>query len=572
MNQHAASKEWLSSCAASIQHFVEHATRLEPAELDLTTLEYVPFAYQIRLKISVDIELEDHRQAGRVSASDTLRVFRRKDDYFAAIRQESDALLLRRQNLYDVRDRVLGHSYGVLHDPIRVYHHPISFAWVQHCDHCHSDGAVCCSRCQGAGKKVCQRCNGQRQLLEPHSTFDPNAKRWRTEHIYRDCPSCYAHGYHPCFACGGFGKATCAPCKGTGSITHLTHLHCAATPEYQLIYFSDKVAGYIKDGLYKAGVHRHAALGAVSLIAEEIDESCCHVNFLYDAHVPFAVMSSPLPDAGGEEVHWTVYGTQPRILDADHVVELMLKKDLERLMYKAKMSTLLNPFVGWMSRKTVRTFMASEVHQEMLAVHRKGQSGTVLREALNRSLSMDYLHDALFSLKRITKAVHRWSLLRCIVLGTLLSYALMTCLSLLALYALSAKAGGGGMKRILLSPLQPLPALNVQEIAAAMSPIAHYSTPVIFVAATVVSISGHLWRGWRFKRRFGTHVYRWARSKGLLKSRWIINALAICMATWTLLLFCPAWVTGSGLLFGKLPVADAAVRILEWCQVVHYRS
>ena len=569
MHQHAASKKWLSSCAATIQHFVEHATRLEPEALELSTLEYVPFSYQIGLQISFDIELEDHRQAGRVSASNTLRVFEHKDEYFAAIRQECDAVLLRHQHLHDVRDRVLGSPYGTLCDTLRIYHHPISFALVQHCDHCHGDGSVRCSTCQGAGNNVCHRCNGQRRLLEPHSTFDSYAKRWRTEHLYRDCPSCYARGHHPCHSCGGSGKAKCAYCKGTGSLTLLTQLHCTATPEYQLIYFSDNVPKYIKDGLYKAGVHRHAALGDVSLISEEIDEDRWHVKFLYDASVPFALMSSPVPDAGSEDVQWTVYGSPPRILDAGHVVELMLKKDLGRLMYKAKTSTLLNPFVGWLSRKTVRTFMASEAHQEMLTAHRKGQSGAMLREALNRAFSIDYLDDALGSLKRIATAVHRWSLLRCIVLGTLLSYALMTSLSLLALYAVPVKTGVKSIKRAALSPLQPLPALNVQDIWAAIVPIVRYGTPIIFMAAVGVSIGGHVWRSWRFKRRFGSHMYRWARSKGLLRSRWIINALAICVATWTLFLFFPAWVTGTGLLFDKLPVADAAVRVLEWCQVRH---
>ncbi|MEB6379693.1 hypothetical protein MXM41_12240 [Leclercia adecarboxylata] len=119
---------------------------------------------------------------------------------------------------------------------------------------------------------------------------------------------------------------------------------------------------------------------------------------------------------------WIVYGRHPQILDAGHVVELMLKNDLNELVYRTTRGKLLNPLVAACSRKTVATFMESEAHQEMLDANRKGKSGDMLREAMNRGVTTTYIDEALTSLQAVTQAVQNWSVVKWALFSAVIIY------------------------------------------------------------------------------------------------------------------------------------------------------
>ncbi len=180
-----------------------------------------------------------------------------------------------------------------------------------------------------------------------------------------------------CGHCSGSGNQRCSPCDGTGETTRITRLASVAVPRYQLIYHREDVPTFIKDGLYKAGIPELASYGAVKLADSSIDEGLRNVNFIYNASVPFARFTSQLRQTqlAKQPVNWIVYGRHPQILDAGHIVELMLKNDLNELVYRSTKGKLLNPLVAAVSRKTVATFMESEAHQDMLDANRAGKSG-----------------------------------------------------------------------------------------------------------------------------------------------------------------------------------------------------
>lgn len=555
---------WLSSCASTIQDFVENATRLEPDTLTLKTQEYVNFNYSIKLELSFRIDIEHCRQAGSVRASEHLYIFTSEAQYRQAIQNAHNTVYSRQQTLHDLEAYVRSHSYGQLHQETTVYSHPTDLALIENCDACRGCGHIDCSKCRGSGKIQCHQCGGQRKILAPRTVRDQHGYQVRIEHNYRDCPLCTAMGYLTCPSCRGLGNTACTPCEGTGNLTLISRLQCVAIPHYSLSYYQQDVPDYIKDGLNKAGVAQHAYLGDVKLVQASIDDAHHQITFIYDTTVPFALMNSPFPEIGKQDIHWTVYGKSPQILDAGNVIERMLRHDLNQLALKAKKRRHLNPFVALASRKTVREFMASEVHQEMLAANQRGISGNVLRGFLNRSISTSYLSEALSSLKSIFSAVQRWAVIKWVFIGTLLGY-LLTPLHHPVHYQYKLHAWSGA-RQAYISPV--LHWKGWEGLLSSLMGIARYSGFFLVILAIIVSISGHLWQRWHFKRRFGIHAYRWARSKGILRNRWISSSLCICVTTWGLLLFFPVWITEKGLLFGKLPLTEAIFHLLSVLHIV----
>lgn len=543
---------WIKSCTSEIQNFVERSTRLQPDKLDLNLEEQIDFDYQINLSLDFRVELVKQTQAGSIRSSDSILVFRDALRYKEALKAETSAVLSREETLREAHAIVLSRHYGELRKETVIYSHPLCLCLTENCTNCRGRGQVNCSSCGGSGKTSCSGCGGSGRVLEQKTVYDHYSKQHRTESHYRGCYSCSSSGKVRCSPCSGTGDQQCSPCRGTGQITQITKLNSVAIPDYQLIYFREDIQQFIKDGLYKAGIPNLQKFGNIVIADSKVDFTRNKVNFLYDAEVPFARFSSPLPQAQipDSQIHWIIYGVRPQILDSGHVIELMLKNDLDNLVYAATPKRLINPFIGLFSRKTLKTFMESEAHQDMLHANIAGKSGHMLREALNRAFSTDYLSEALTSLKSIMSAFQNWSVVKWVIVSSIVTYILMP-------FYTAYKNGWtkyGNTERIYLTPFTRWE--NQKSLLISLSEIARSCGIFIFVMGLLIPIVGYLWRkGW-VHWIFGSHLQKWALRKNILRSRWLLSLVMISILTTGLLLLFPIWITEKGLLFNKISLYE----------------
>lgn len=541
---------WITSCTSTIQHFVERSTRLQPDKLDLNLEEQIDFDYQINLSLDFRVELVKQTQAGSIRSSDSTLVFRDALRYKEALKAETSAVLSREETLREAHAIVLSRHYGELRKETVIYSHPRCLCLTENCTNCRGRGQVNCSSCGGSGKTSCSGCGGSGQVLEQKTVYDHYSKQHRTESHYRGCYSCSSSGKVRCSPCSGTGDQQCSPCRGTGQITQITKLNSVAIPDYQLIYFREDVQQFIKDGLYKVGIPNLQKFGNIVIADSKVDFTRNKVNFLYDAEVPFARFSSPLPQAQIPDsvIHWIIYGVRPQILDSGHVIELMLKNDLDNLVYAATPKRLLNPFIGIFSRKTVKIFMESEAHQDMLHANSTGKTGYMLREALNRAFSTDYLNEALTSLKSIISALQNWSVIKWMIFSSVIIYILMPFYT-----AYNNKwAISNASHHVYLTPYPLLD--NQQNIQYSLKVIANSCGWFMLIAGLILPFIGYLWRRVWLQLRMGKQLQSWSTHKKILRSRWLVSLLVSIIFSTALLLFFPIWITQNGDLFGQYPI------------------
>jgi len=275
--------------------------------------------------------------------------------------------------------------------------------------------------------------------------------------------------------------------------------------------------------------------------------------------MPFARFNSPLPQSqsADQQIHWIVYGMTPQILDSGHVVELMLKNDLNNLICLTSSGRLLNPLVAMFSRKTVSTFMESEAHQEMLDANRKGQSGDSLREALNRAFTTHYIDEALTSLKAVMKAIQNWSVVKWSIFSSIIIYLLMPFYIIFG----NIRTQHWIEKTVYLTPFTR--SNNYQELLSSLQTLVLSSGLFIAVGALLIPLLGYLWRkGWVYWR-IDKHLASWAVDKSILRSGWLISFLMTSILSIALLLFFPIWMTDQGLLFGKYPIKELVYWVMN---------
>jgi hypothetical protein len=546
---------WLETCSATIQNFVERSTRLQSDKLDLELVEKIDFDYRVNLSLHFRVETQHHVQVGRVSAGNGTQVFNHDGQYSQALQAETSAVLSRVETLREARSLVLSQPYGAIKKERVIYSHPTRLCLIENCVQCGGRGQVNCSWCHGSGRLTCTTCGGSGQVLDQRNHFDHYTKQYRVESYYRSCTSCSA-GHVSCSHCIGSGRQRCSPCEGTGETTRITQLSSVAVPQYQLVYYRQDVQTFIKDGLYKAGIPELENYGVVELADSHIDEGLRSVNFTYNGSLPFARFNSQLQQAqlNDQPIQWIVYGRHPHILDAGHVVELMLKNDLDNLVHQATYGKLLNPFVAAFSRKTVATFMESEAHQEMLDANRAGKSGEMLREAMNRGVTTTYIDEALTSLKAITRAIQNWSVLKWSIFSAIVIYLLMPVYTAYGKIWIGDPATG----HLYLTPFTRWD--NQQRLLISLEVLARYCGPFIAIAAIVIAVVGYLWRkGW-VHWRMDSHLADWAVNKKILRSGWFVSLLLTSLLTTCLLMLCPIWVTHDGVLFGQYPLKE----LLQW--------
>ncbi|ELQ6108745.1 hypothetical protein R2233_003980 [Cronobacter turicensis] len=547
---------WLAACDTTIQTFVRDSTRLEPGELSVVPVDYIDFHYQISLRLIFNVRTDTASQAGRVSAGLNIDVCHSRPEYERALQAQTSAILARDKTLDDARASLLSRPYGDWQNEEVVYFHPMQVCLTENCNNCHGSGSVNCGQCHGSGKTSCYGCGGSGQVMRQRSYYDSYTKQNRTENYYESCSSCYG-GRVTCSSCGGSGNKQCSPCSGTGIISHITSLKATATPDYQLVYPQADVPEYIREGLYKAGVPSLDRYGPVALTYNDVDYARRDVHVMYDANVPFGRLESPLPEAGEEPIRWILYGVTPHILDAGHVLQALLKNDLDMLVRQATPGKRRNPFVGGASRKTVRTFMESEAHQAMLIEHSRGKRGDALRESLNRAFATPYLNEAIASLGSLVSAVQRWSLAKWSLFTALVMYLLLPVVTTWQRQGMMNFDTG----RIYLTA--PVHINDVWNVQAGLQGIALVHGIPMLCIALVGTLMGYLWRRSWLRRQFGKPLAAWGKQQGRLRSRWLLGSvLAIVIAT-ALLLVAPVWISQDEMLYGVVPVHEVIQKVVE---------
>ncbi|EPT7001546.1 DnaJ-like cysteine-rich domain-containing protein [Cronobacter malonaticus] len=548
---------WLAACDTTIQNFVRDSTRLEPGELSVVPVDYIDFYYQISLRLIFNVRTDTATQAGRVSAGLNTDVCHSRAEYERALQAQTSAILARDKTLDDARASLLSRPYGDWKSEEVVYLHPMQACLTENCNNCHGSGSVNCGQCHGSGKTSCCSCGGSGQVLRHRSYYDHYSKQNRTESYYESCSSCYG-GRVTCNGCGGSGNKQCSPCSGTGIISHITSLKATATPDYQLVYPQADVPEYIREGLYKTGVPSLGNYGPVALTYNDVDYARRDVHAMYDANVPFGRLESPLPEAGEEPIRWILYGVTPHILDAGHVLQALLKNDLDMLVRQATPGKRRNPFVGGASRKTVQTFMESEAHQAMLIEHSRGKRGDALREALNRAFATPYLNEAIESLGGLVSAVQRWSLAKWSVFTALMMYLLLPVVTTWQRQGMMNFDTG----RIYLTA--PGHINGVWNVEAGLRGIAMVHGIPMLCIALVGTLVGYLWRSSWLNRQFGKPLTAWGKQQGRLRSRWLLGAVLSMVIATALLLVAPVWISQDEMLYGVVPVHEVIQKVVQW--------
>ncbi|WP_024560500.1 DnaJ-like cysteine-rich domain-containing protein [Franconibacter pulveris 601] len=547
---------WLSACDNTIQTFVRDSTRLEPNALKVTPVEYIDFHYQIGLRLLFKAQTSTLHQAGSITAHADTQVYRTRPDYERALQAETSAVLARDKTLDDARARLIANPYGAWRKEEVVYSHPTRICLTDYCDSCRGKGSVNCRHCSGSGKTTCHSCSGSGQVMRQRSYYDHFTKQNRIEHYYESCSGCTGSGRVRCSSCGGSGDERCSPCNGTGVVSQITSIATVGTPDYHLIYPQADVPNFIREGLYKAGLPELAKYGNVQHAQDEVDYARRDVTVMYDASLPFGRLESPLPEAD-EPIRWILYGVTPHILDAGHVLQTLLKSDLDMLVRQATPGKLLNPWVARASRKTVRTFMESEAHQAMLVENSRGKKGDMLREALNRAFATPYLDEALTSLGNIVGAVQRWSVIKWGLFTALFIYLLAPAL------VVYQQQGVMDFERARIYLTFPIQAASTDQLLYSLKAVAILHGLPMVAAALCGTVLGYLWRrGW-LKRRFGKHLAAWSLEQKRVRNRWATGTLFTLAATLLLFYFFPVWITQDEMLFGMVPMHDLFRQLVQ---------
>ncbi|RUR90040.1 hypothetical protein KHDHEBDM_04143 [Pectobacterium polaris] len=184
----------------------------------------------------------------------------------------------------------------------------------------------------------------------------------------------------------------------------------------------------------------------------------------------------------------------------------------------------------------------------MLEANRRGKSGNMLREALNRGFTTTYLDEALTSLKRIVTTIQRWSVVKWAIISSIVIYLL------LPLYTAFNGHWQQDAKNIYMTPLSQWD--TQQRLLFSLQLIAQYCGPFIIIMAVIIPTLGYVWRLKWIKWRLNEHLAKWSIDKGILRSNWLSSLILTSIFTAMLLIFNPIWMTQDGLLFGTYPFGE----------------
>ncbi|MFZ4833611.1 zinc finger-like domain-containing protein [Rouxiella sp. Mn2063] len=541
---------WISACHNTIQKFVADSTRLQPNQWVVALDRFIDFDYRINLSLRFDVEREHEELSGRVNADGEDAVHVERMAYERALKVETSAVLARNETLRDAQKIFLARPYGEIQNAVVVYQHPRKICLTERCHECSGDGRVNCRVCIGSGEQECHYCFGSGKVKQEHVAYDASSTQNSYEQSRKDCDRCNARGKVRCIDCNGNGRVNCLSCDGEGELSEISSFKTVARPYYQLIFYRDDDPEFILDGLHKVGVVNLSQLGAVQVGENNIDYINRTVSITYNANIPFAQFESTSPQCADTPINWVLYGTTPQILDAGHVLEVLLRRDLDALTQQATPMKLLNPRVASRSHEAVRTFMESEAHQEMLKENRQGKKREVLREALHRAFPTVYLDKALGNLTKILRAIQYWSVVKWTLLTTLIIYFVLPFRTLVG----KGTGFDTDPQRVYLTI--PSRYDNQEFLLTSLLYICLYYGLIVLFSALGGALLSYVWRRSWLRIRLGKPLSKWGVETGAVRSYWLLTTVLICISTMTMLMLAPVWMTHDHQLFGVLPVGE----------------
>lgn len=410
-------------CKQVIDRYIQDSTRLEHFNFDVDLIEAYQYDFDVALTVHLSSRISSYRRIGTVQANEYTLVYLNYHHYQNALKDHARAELNRPNALSDIEYHVLTSPYGTLNQAIDAHQYDKNICHTYECDTCNGHGRVNCSSCRGSGKSSCGYCHGSGQTQKSRQRHDSYNNQYHTEYYYESCHYCWGSGKTNCSPCHGSGKVQCNTCEGTAYITEVSTIYTVATPKYSLIFQQEDVPKYIPDALYQAGLHNLAQHGNVSLHMHEQYPDILAMQFAYSASMNFARSQSNIKDY---HITWILYGDQPQILESSNVLEVLLQKDLDDLIYRGKYLPRSLPFSGFMNTKTIQKFTESEINQIMLEKQCEGKTIPQVREHLQRSVSEEYIAQSANALKKIILSTQRWSLLKWMILCVVIGYVLYT--------------------------------------------------------------------------------------------------------------------------------------------------
>lgn len=324
------------------------------------------------------------------------------DELVRAVHQEGYAALSARTCIR-ANGRRLYHTYvcNTCHGRGRVTCHTCSGAGTERCDNCYGRTTCNCSFCHGAGyisKSV------QRRDRDGH--VRPETVRERCGHCNSGqvtCGRCRGQGKITCRTCSGLGNVQCSSCSGHGYLTRIITTRVYTAARYFGVY-PDGTPDHVHQALGKAGFAKLLDYGEISLATTAPGNAVA--EFLYDCSMLFCEMEL---EVLGHRAHWVFFGNVPHIFDTGGVLEILLQDDHENLAALSKHPERRSPWFYQTARKSIASFMESEVHQRMIDASLAGLTMGAISEQLHRSLSEAYVGESLRHIYMAVKTATNWS-------------------------------------------------------------------------------------------------------------------------------------------------------------------
>lgn len=557
--------QYHNRCKQVIDQYIQDSTRLERFNFNVDLIEAYQYQFDVSLTVHLSSRISSHRQIGKVSSNDSTLIYWDHHSYQSALKEHSQAELNRPDALSDVEHYVLISPYGTLNKAIDAHQHNKNICHTYECDTCHGHGRVNCSACRGSGKSTCGYCHGSGQIQRSRQRHDSYNNQYHTEYYYENCSHCWGSGKTNCSPCRGSGKVQCHTCEGTAYLTEISTIYTVATPKYSLIFPQENVPDYIPDALYQVGLPKLQHHGDISLHTHERYSDILALQFAYSATMNFARSQSEIKDY---HITWILYGHQPQILESSNVLEVLLQKDLDDLIYRGKYLPRSLPFSGLLNTKVIQKFTESEINQAMLEKQCEGKTTAQVREHLQRSVSEEYIAQSSHALKNIIVSTHRWSLLKWTILCVVIGYVLYTSQAITEFYHAQQYNYSPRVFAFGDHAFQ-----NVSIFFDNIIGMSKYIGLKLLVTFYIIFFIRRFWlRSW-LKRAGQTRLYLWSNHFDFTVRRRLIPALLAIVLTFAALYFLPITLDDHNKAWGIIPadiLLDYSLKIQQWLSYLNY--
>lgn len=304
--------------------------------------------------------------------------------------------------------------YASIASEQRMRTHNSRILYVYTCESCGGHGELICGKCNGNGKHTCEACNGAGQtrcsrcggsgVMELDS-----ASKIVLKQQYDKCDRCYGKGVVSCNQCGsrgivtcsnckGSGKIRCSTCDGTGKLTEATRIHTYVQPSYLARYPEDSLPYLHEIVENKIGLPDFTNYGDIKFDKVDKNYEDRDATFLYNGYLTVCEIDIQINDLRTTVI---IFGKNYTLFDSGGVIGHLLNDDLELIEDLSTEKVLLFWPYQKIINQPISQFMESEVNQDMIDELNKNNDYEVVFENLGRSLSMEYIKSAHFSLSTL---------------------------------------------------------------------------------------------------------------------------------------------------------------------------